>query len=234
MLTIEKIASINGLTQRYWVKEIQKPYFSDLASGKEIGHRIADLVDDKTAAVLTAEYLVKHEHNSQGKRKYRSMGDIWIGQDAIYHPINIKTGIVGREGQPNLVSIKKLLAGLLAHRIDSYYLLMVKFDLSDISCATYMVDMLDYLDYVTFDAGPGQTMLMAKKFFAAQSDNESVPNRSMKEKIEKLMGLVESGHRRLIKNREDDLKLYQEKVQDYLQSGRHNVTIESQRELNLR
>lgn len=234
MLTKRKIASINGLTQRYWMKEIQKPYFSDLASGKEIGHRIADLVDDKTAAVLTAEYLVKHEHNSQGKRKYRSMGDIWIEQNGIYHPINIKTGIVGREGHPNLVSIKRLIAGLLAYRIDSYYLLIVKFDLAEISCATYMVDMLDYLDYVTFDAGPGQAMLAAKKFFAAQSDNTPVPARSMKGKIEKLLNLIESGHRRLIKNRADDLKSYQEKVQDYLQSGRHNVTIETQRELNLR
>lgn len=234
MLTKRKIASINGLTQRYWTKEIQKPYFSGLASGKEIGHRIADLVDDKTAAVLTAEYLVKHEHNSQGRRKYRSMGDIWLEQDGIYHPINIKTGIAGREGHPNLVSIKKLIAGLLAYRLDSYYLLIVKFDLSGISCATYMVDMLDYLDYVTFDAGPGQAMLAAKKFFAAQSDNAPVPKRSMEWKIEKLMGLVESGHQRLIKNRANDLKLYQEKVQDYLKSGRHNVTIETQRELNLR
>lgn len=48
------------------------------------------------------------------------------------------------------------------------------------------------------------------------------------------MNLIESGHRRLIKNRGDDLKLYQEKVQDYLKSGRRNVTIETQRELNLR
>ncbi|MDD9874752.1 MAG: hypothetical protein OXU22_04355 [Gammaproteobacteria bacterium] len=234
MLTERKIASMSRLTQRYWTKEIRKPYFSDLASGKEIGHRIADLVDDKTAAILTAEYLVKHEHNSQGKRKYRSMGDIWLEQNGIYHPINIKTGIVGREGQPNLVSIKKLTAGLLAYRFDSYYLLIVKFDLPDVSCATYMVDMLDYLDYVTFDAGPGQTMLMARKFFAAQYDNTPIPKRSMKEKIEKLMSLIETGHRRLIKNRRDDLKLYQEKMQDYLKSGWFNVTTETQRMLNLR
>jgi len=234
MLTKRKIASINGLTQGYWTKEIQKPYFLDLASGKEIGHRIADLVDDKTAAILTSEYLVKHEYSNRGKRKYRSMGDIWLEQNKIYHPINIKTGIVGREGQPNLVSIKKLIAGLLADRIDSYYLLIVKFDLSEISCATYMVDMLDYLNYVTFDAGPGQAMLMANKFFAAQSGSTHIPKRTMKEKIEKLMTLIKSGHQRLTENRADSLKLYQEKVRDYLRSDQHSVTVETQKELNLR
>lgn len=234
MLTKRKISAIRKLTREYWAQEVQKPYFSKLASGKEIGHSIANLVDEKTAAVLTAEYLVKHEYDREGQQKTRSMGDLWVEQNGIYYPINIKTGIAGREGQPNLVSIRKLMAGLLEYRIDSYYLLMVKFDLSDISCVTYMVDMLDYLDYVTFDAGPGQTMLKAEKFFAAQAGKASVPERSMQEKIKKLMSLLESGHKKLIKNRADSLKLYREKMRTYLQSGRHSVTVETQRALNLK
>ncbi|MDD9814390.1 MAG: hypothetical protein OXU31_00170 [Gammaproteobacteria bacterium] len=245
MLTKNRINAIAELTQQYWAREVQKDYFSKLASGKEIGHRIADLVDDKTAATLTAEYLVKYEHDEKDRRKVRSMGDVWVEEDKIYYPINIKTGIVGQEGQPNLVSIKKLMMSLLEYRIDSYYLLMVKFDLPKldsgavnpprgVSCKTYMVDMLDYLDCVTFDAGPGQTMLKAKKFFSSQAGNASIDKQPLQHKIKTLLALLEDGQERLIKNRRDSLKIYQNKVQDYLQSKRLCVTVEAQKVLNLK
>jgi len=134
---------------------------------------------------------------------------------------------------------------LLEYRIDSYYLLMVKFDLPKldsgavnpprgVSCKTYMVDMLDYLDCVTFDAGPGQTMLKAKKFFSSQAGNASIDKQPLQHKIKTLLALLEDGQERLIKNRRDSLKIYQNKVQDYLQSKRLCVTVEAQKVLNLK
>lgn len=93
------------------------------------------------------------------------MGDIWLESGGIYHPINVKTG-VSSNGQPNMVSLKKLLDALLDQQIDSYYLLMVKLEIQQpITCLIHFIDMLDYLDYVTFDSGPGQIMLKSRLFF---------------------------------------------------------------------
>ena len=55
------------------------------------------------------------------------MGDLWLGSSGMYNPINVKAGVYGVGGQPNLVSLAKLTDGLLDHVIDSYYLLFVKF-----------------------------------------------------------------------------------------------------------
>lgn len=66
--------------------------------------------------------------------------------------------------------MKKLLDALLMHQIDSYYLLMVKLEIQQqTTCVVHFVDMLDYLDHVTFDSGPGQIMLKARSFFTARS-----------------------------------------------------------------
>jgi hypothetical protein len=158
MLLGKTLKSIVAETVAYWKAEVQKPEIIGIAKGKEIGHKLADLVDEKTTALLTVKYLTKHQHDGRGNKRSRSMGDLWLKDKGIYHPINVKTGIVGAEGQPNLVSLKKVLAAIMARQIDSYYLLIVKMQIGAkaILPAIYFIDMLDWLDYVTFDSGPGQ------------------------------------------------------------------------------
>ena len=131
MLSREKIDLVSSQTLEYWKQEVKKPYFIELARGKEIGHKLADLVDEKTTANITCNNLTKHEYDSTGKKRSRSMGDVWIEENKIYHPTNVKTGITGSEGQPNMVSLKKVLDALLEQRIDSYYLLIVKMTLGE-------------------------------------------------------------------------------------------------------
>jgi len=236
MISKQAIAKIRREVQDYWRDESAKKYFLEMARGHEIGHRIADLVDEKTTALLTVNHLTKHQHSVRGARRVRSMGDVWLDQNGICSPINVKTGIVGREGQPNLVSLKKLMRALIGNQIDSYYLLMIKFDLSQVppQCTTYFVDMLDYLDFVTFDSGPGQAMLKAVPFFSHISSRARTPSRSLNQKMEKLLDLLEDGHQRLIQNRKRDLTWFQNAVREYLSSGGHRVTAETQEALNLR
>ena len=167
------------------------------------------------------------------------MGDIWLEENGIYHPVNIKTGLKGYEGQPNLVSIKKLINQILEVRIDSYYLLMIKFDIpkspdATIVCETYFFDMLDYLEYVTYDAGPGQTMLKAKDFFENQPHSGDVTSLSILEKMEKLLALLKDGHKRLRQNRNEDMNKYRKAIDDYLKTGVLPVTSNTQKTLNLK
>lgn len=236
MINEQVIAKIRREVQDYWSVESSKRYFLEMARGHEIGHRIADLVDEKTTALLTVNHLTKHQHSARGARRVRSMGDVWLDQNGICSPINVKTGIVGREGQPNLVSLKKLMRALIGNQIDSYYLLMIKFDLSNErpQCTTYFVDMLDYLDFVTFDSGPGQAMLRAAPFFSNISSGAHTPSLSLNQKMERLLELLEDGHQRLIENRIKDLTWFQNAVRVYLSSSGHKVTADTQEALNLR
>ena len=218
----------------YWREEVRRRYFVDLAKGKEIGHKLADLVDEKTTALLTLKHVVKHECDHKERRKTRSIGDVWVEENGIYHPVNVKTGIVGSEGQPNLVSLKKVLSAILARQIDSYYLLIVKMGITDsIVPSVFFVDMLDYLDYVTFDSGPGQMMLRAKSFFASYTKSSPTP-KDVREKVRLLMAKYEDAEKRLRKNREQDLAQYRDEFREFLSSSGFSVTPETQKSLMLR
>ena len=164
------------------------------------------------------------------------MGDVWLFDDYLYHPVNVKTGVVGSEGQPNLVSLKKVLSAITARQIDSYYLLMVKIAISevtgDIEPSIVFTDMLDWLDYVTFDSGPGQMMLKAKAFFAAY-DPSAIKDQTMAGKVTTLFNLYKDGERRLRINRERDLEKYSDIVERFLDSGDWAVTPATQGGLSI-
>ena len=234
MLSPKTLQTIQSETVAYWKAEVQKPEIISIAKGKEIGHKLADLVDEKTTALLTVNHITKQQRDAHGDERAWSMGDLWLQDNGIYHPVNVKTGIIGAEGQPNLVSLKKVLSAIMARQIDSYYLLIVKMQITakNIESSVYMIDMLDWLDYVTFDSGPGQMMLKAVKFF-----NEFNPKRvkqlGIKDKVRKLMDLYEDGERRLKENREKDLEQYKQKFDAFMADKEFLVTPETQRSLLL-
>jgi hypothetical protein len=98
MLSPETIASITRETSEYWTHEATRPEILGIAQGKEIGHKLADIVDEKTTALLTVKYITTHQRDAQGRKRARSMGDLWLLDGGIYHPVNVKTGCVGAEG----------------------------------------------------------------------------------------------------------------------------------------
>ena len=234
MLSVETLKSIQAATTKYWKAEVLKPEIIGIAKGKEIGHKLADLVDEKTTALLTLNYVTKHQQDARGQKRSRSMGDLWLQDKGIYHPVNVKTGIVGSEGQPNLVSLKKIMGAIMARQIDSYYLLIVKMGIGPqkIDPSIYLIDLLDWLDYVTFDSGPGQMMLKAVKFFN-EFDPASVTQLTIRDKVKRLMALYEDGERRLKENRERDLDHYRQEFAAFMTEKDFVVTPETQKALNL-
>ncbi|KKU59913.1 MAG: hypothetical protein UX81_C0006G0007 [Parcubacteria group bacterium GW2011_GWA2_47_12] len=229
MLSLEMRNKIETATRNFWDEKIKESSFAEIAQGTEIGHRIADLVSDKTTGLLAVEFTAMFQRNKAGHKVPRSMGDIWIAHEGIAHPVNVKASIADNGGQPNMVSMKKLLAALLEYRIDSYYLLFVKISNTDelFSAKVHFVDMLDYLDYVTFDSGPGQIMLRSKDFFKALEKKSAPENKLLSQKVSGLVDLLEDGERRLIRNRRTTLKRFRTAVSKY-NSSHHKVTPESQ------
>lgn len=237
MLTQNTLNKIRKEALVYWKKEFKKPELIQIAAGKEVGHKLADLVDEKTTALLTVNYLVAHQRNKNGDARARSMGDLWLQEKGIYHPVNVKTGVSGSEGQPNLVSLKKILDAVMKQQIDSYYILIVKMAIHSntktIAPSIYFFDMLDWLDYVTFDAGPGQMMLHAAKFYA-DFDADARKRLTIKQKLEKLVALYKDGDRRLRENRRRSLKQITDSFDVFMKTDGLSVTSETQKGLNLR
>lgn len=234
MLNKQMIAEIRSLTQDFWDQEVQQLDFIAMASGKEIGHRIADSVDERTTNLLKGRYETRFEHDASGKKRPRSMGDIWLKFEGIFHPINVKAGEANSNGQPNMTAMGKLLESLLTRQIDSYYLLIVKFTLPKSSTSiipiVYFVDMLDYLDYMTFNSGPGQIMMQEAKFYPALNSGVGPAQITLKDKVAQLFAMLELGERLLIVNRERRLKKLESLHLKYKQLPDHVV---GQSDLNL-
>lgn len=230
MITPSDLKVIEELTRKFWEQQVKTDEFHGLFQGKEIGHRIADYVDERTTAMLEKEFEVVHEVDSQGKKRARSMGDVWIKSGGIYNPVNVKAGEAGKNGQPNMVSLTKLIDAILSEEIDSYYLLIVKMELSIdqddgrvITPRVYLVDMLDYLDFITFDSGPGQSMLKEKQFYDAFASGFQPEAMTLAQKLQKMIDLYEDGNRRLLENRQKKLDRIRAKVRAYSLRKSHVV-----------
>lgn len=171
---------------------------------KEIGHRIADEVEEKTTTLIEQNFTAARQHNRRGLAVDRSMGDIWVLSNEIYNPINVKAGEANQNGQPNIVSLRKLLRAILSHQGDSYYLLVVKMVVGEKSISlnsVYFADILNHLDYVAFDSGPGQMMLKERSFYDMMDRKPLPVTLTLDEKIERLFGLLDDADRRILENR---------------------------------
>lgn len=137
------------------------------------------------------------------------MGDIWVHSQKVFNPINIKTGLQNMRGPPNVVSMQKLLDYIFERWIDSYYLLIIKFDVSvrkDIKHKTYFFDLLDWTDFITYDAGPGQIMLRENEFYEEFDSGKRPASRPIPEKAGFLFNLFERKIEVLLANRQKRLK----------------------------
>ena len=214
-------SQIVNLTNNHWQIHTQDQGFADLISGKEPGHRMADYVDDRTTSLLKVNLDTRYEGDpkAKGTPKKRSMGDIWINSQGIYNPLNVKSGLLGSKGLPNVVSMQKLLDYIFKNWIDSYYLLIIKFDISaSITHQTYLVDLLDWIDFISYDAGPGQIMLHEQDFYDAFDSGQTPPEKSILEKTESLFHLFETKVQVLLANRQDRLNRQRTSLTNFLNS----------------
>jgi len=211
VITFQDQEQILRITKDFWSEEVNSTSFRGIFRGKEIGHRIADYVDEKTSELLTSHLDTGFLRSKSGKKLDRSMGDIWIKSEGLYNPLNVKAGEYNEKGgQPNLVALNKVLTALLKKQIDSYYLLIIKMQVHrvkehtqsfDVIPRVYFVDMLDHLDVVHFNSGPGQLMLKEKQFY--EKMNSKIQNYSLplNQKIRKLLSLKQDGDEKLFQDR---------------------------------
>ncbi len=216
---------ITELTLTMWQEKAAKDdVFLVLTRGKERGHRMADFVDERTTELLDVHFVTRFQTGKGGEARARSMGDVWLKSNGIFNPINVKTGVSGANGQPNLVSLKKLLRSLLNDQVDSYYLLFVKFELAKIvRPKVFLVDLLEHLEYATYDDGPGQMMLLEEKFFGAIEGGHCASPTPMIRKIDRLFEMLRDGNRRLIQNRQRTIATFEKAIAEYKATPDHAI-----------
>lgn len=212
MLSDEVRGRVLDVTLRTWESLCEDAVFQGMFRGKERGHRIADFVEEKTVDSLEAFFDVKHEV-AAGNRKARGMGDAWLLSQGIYNPINVKAGVHGIGGQPNMVSLAKLTRALMEHWVDSYYLLLVKFtDAIPPSPEVQLVNTLDFLEFLHFDSGTGQLMLRADRFTAHVAAGGTGTRFSLGVVVGELVALRREGDARLMATRQRNLAQLEERL----------------------
>lgn len=225
MISDKDILSLEKAVDKYWTDVLSTEEgnrtFYNIATGKEGGHQLSDRVDQLSTEFISTTYPLRSGYQkSKGKISSRSMGDIWFkNEQDEWNPINVKTGLMGSEGQPNIVSLKRVMTSIMDHTMDSYYILLVKFQVDPvakkISHSVHLTDILNWLSLpdddsvVTFDSGPGQTMLKAKHFFDLLSNGVKPKKLTVWKKMDLLMDLYRDGERRLRENRARDLRKFE-------------------------
>lgn len=247
MLTSTFQETLRTKVASYWEAQLADTDFHQVyyakATGKEGGHQLADSVDELTTGLLRTSFpLLTGTQWRNGKPSPRSMGDIWVRNEAdVWHPMNVKTGLVGAEGQPNLVSLKKLLKALLVRQVDAYYLLFVKFAIDKAHEAlkpnVLLVDLLEWLAWDAslfhFDSGPGQLMLKASQFFQAITNGRQPPEgQTMMQKVSALFAQYEDGERRLRENRERDLRVLRGQFSTF-KEGKTPFSVDPEQQIKL-
>ena len=236
MITEADQVTLLEITKEYWATHVNEESFRSILSGKEIGHRIADYVDERTTELIATHLPTGRQLLPSGDQMPRSMGDIWVESNGVLNPVNVKSGLWDSNGKPNLVALQKLLDSLLADEIDSYYLLIVKMEIlptpsggKKVTPKVFLVDMLDILDFVSFDSGPGQLMLKEKSFYEHIESGATLALRSLADKVKVLVKLREDGDLRLIENRAAALAQTLEAAKRYEDKATHQITQEELR-----
>lgn len=160
-------------------------------TGKESGHSNASPMEDTIREILVEKLGAK-----AGSKK-RSLADVVLRENLI----NVKFGSPdvssGKPsyGQPNMCSMNRIMKNFYnKSEIDSYYIVKVNMHAGDYS--VHVFDMLDYIDYLTWNSGTGQIMLKESEFYSIADTFE--PSFTIEEKKQKIKALYDFGSKKHI------------------------------------
>lgn len=196
------IKRIVAITDAHVVHRIQGAAFAELLKGQEHAQRITEYVEDQIASLLKVNLQTRHEIHQGRSKGRRSKSDLLVHSNAIFNPIRVMASVQGIEKRSGLVTVQRLLGCISAGMIDSYYVLIDKIDLAGVPwCKSYLIDLLDWPDFVTCDATLGHIGLLEREFYSAFEENPLPRKRSLSEKMDRLAEKIEEGVRAAVGSR---------------------------------
>lgn len=184
-----------------------------LLAGKESGHIMGTIVEEMCGDILSEEGMqITQELDGKGNPLPRAHSDFLIeSKDSKKNRTNVKFSSE-KAGQPNVCSINRMMDALRDNIIDSYYLLKVKYNRKEKNTKVYFIDVLDYIDCITYDGGTGQIMLQEKKFYEIYGISGRESNLTLQEKKIKVYELYEKKMKEHIERRQKQLEKRQQEL----------------------
>jgi len=196
----KKIENILGtLMNEYFLTNDAKK----LLTGKESGHIMGTIIEEMCGDYLKQEgFTVTYELDSNGVPLKRAHSDfLLLSTDLKQNKVNVKFSSE-KPGQPNVCSINRMMDVLRDDTVDGYYLLKVKYNREQKNTKVYFVDILDYIDCITFNGGTGQIMLKEKKFYETYGESGRQNELNLLEKTKKIYELYDKKMSEHIKRKE--------------------------------
>jgi hypothetical protein len=125
----------------------------------ELGHSHGPGVQKEVGKVLSEKYDIKEVVNKNGAKPKRAFADNIL--QGFYN--NVKFTAT-EEGNPNLGSMNRMIKHVLKESNSEYYVTIVKYLVNKKDWKVQFVNILQFIDCLTYDAGPGQIMITQKKF----------------------------------------------------------------------
>lgn len=135
-------------------------YLKDVESkSDELGHSHGPGVQKEVGKILSEEYSVTNVLTKNGKKPKRAFADNII--QGFYN--NVKFTAT-EKGNPNLGSMNRMIKHVLDDNNSEYYVTIVKYLTKKKDWEVQFVNILQFVDCLTYDAGPGQIMINQSNF----------------------------------------------------------------------
>lgn len=160
----------------------------------EIGHSHGPGVQKEVSKLLSEIFNVTFS-TKNGKKLKRALADCLL-DDQIN---SIKFGVC-EKGSPNLGSMKRIIDEVVNKNNNTLYVTWINFNLIDNKVKVWFVNILDFVDCLTWNGGTGQVMIdkskMSKKYKEYLEGKRGFMN--MKQVQERLRKLYNDGMKRHI------------------------------------
>jgi hypothetical protein len=125
----------------------------------ELGHSHGPGVQKEVGKILSEKYDVKNILNKNGTKRKRAFADNII--EGFFN--NVKFTSTDK-GNPNLCSMNRMIKHVLEECNSEYYVTIVKYLVNLKNWEVQFVNILQFIDCLTYDSGTGQIMISQKNF----------------------------------------------------------------------
>jgi hypothetical protein len=150
--------------EQYLTEKLCQEYFVDfdneINKSDELGHSHGPGVQKIVGKLLSEHFDIDYEKDKHGKLKKRSFSDNIIQG----YPNNVKFTI-GNSGSPNLVSMNRMIDHVFKFNNDTYYITIVHYDISTKVLKVKFINILQFVECLRYNSGPGQIMINQEKFY---------------------------------------------------------------------
>jgi hypothetical protein len=150
--------------EQYLTEKLSQEYFVDfdteIKKSDEVGHSHGPGVQKIVGKLLSEHFDIDYEKDKRGKHKKRSFSDNIIQG----YPNNVKFTVID-SGSPNLVSMNRMIDHVFKLNNDTYYVTIVHYDIPTKVLKVTFVDILQFVECLRYNSGPGQIMINQEKFY---------------------------------------------------------------------